>query len=185
MTRLTLSETSIPDLSLLIRHPVGDDRGFMERLFCVDELSLVIGGGRISQINRSMTANSGTLRGMHFQYPPYSEKKIVTCLKGEIFDVAIDLRRGSPTFLSWHGEFLKASGHTSLVIPEGFAHGFQTMTDDCEVIYFCTNKYFPEAEGGIDALDPRVSIEWPLCISERSARDKTHPWLTNDFLGVE
>ena len=97
-----------------------------------------------------MTASRGTVRGMHFQHPPHAETKFVSCLRGEVFDVAVDLRNGSPTFLHWHAEILSADNHRTLVIPEGFAHGFQTLSDDCEMLYFHTAAYNPEAEGGLN-----------------------------------
>ena len=137
------------------------------------------------QINRTKTAKAGTVRGMHFQYPPHAEMKLVSCLRGEVFDVAVDLRKNSPTFLHWHAETLSDHNHKTFVIPEGFAHGFQTLSDDCELIYFHTALYHQEAEGGLDALDKRISIEWPPPILERSMRDQKHLALAEDFSGVE
>jgi dTDP-4-dehydrorhamnose 3,5-epimerase len=97
--------------------------------------------------------------------------KIVSCLRGSVFDVAVDLRRGSQTFLSWHGRTLSAENGESLVIPEGFAHGFQTLEPDCELLYVHTARYIPSAESGLDALDPLLDIIWPLEVTERSNRD--------------
>jgi dTDP-4-dehydrorhamnose 3,5-epimerase len=111
---------------LIERHPVGDERGYLERLFCEDELAPLLEGRRIVQINRTYTAKAGTVRGMHFQYPPHAETKLVSCLRGEALDVAIDLRRNSTTLLSWHAERLSAANHRTFLIPEGFAHGLQT-----------------------------------------------------------
>jgi dTDP-4-dehydrorhamnose 3,5-epimerase len=185
MTHLTRSDTPIPGLALIERHPVGDQRGFFERLFCEDELAPLLEERRIVQINCSYTGKAGTLRGMHFQYPPRAEMKLVSCLRGEVFDVAIDLRQGSPTLLRWHAERLSADNHRTLLIPEGFAHGFQTLTDDCEMLYLHTAAYDPGAEGGINGLDPRIGIRWPLPIKDMSARDRDHPLLDPGFSGVK
>jgi dTDP-4-dehydrorhamnose 3,5-epimerase len=121
---------------------------------------------------------------MHFQYPPYAETKIVSCLHGEVFDVAVDLRRGSPTFLHWHAEILSAENHRTLLIPEGFAHGFQALSEDCELLYFHTAAYQPSSEGGLNAQDPRLQIRWPQAVIELSSRDAAHPLLDEGFVGV-
>jgi dTDP-4-dehydrorhamnose 3,5-epimerase len=177
-------ETPLVGLTVLQRHPLGDSRGFLERMFCTADLESLLGGRSIQQINRTATARRGTVRGLHFQYAPHSETKIVSCLRGEIFDLAVDLRRSSPTFLRWHGEILSADNHRTLFIPEGFAHGFQTLTDDCELLYFHTAAFRAEAEGALNALDPRLGIGWPLPIAERSARDTAHPMIDDEFTGA-
>ena len=141
--RFDILRTKLPGLELIQRRPIEDGRGFLERLFCADELGPLLAGKAIVQINRTSTSRRGTVRGLHFQYPPYAETKLISCLQGEVFDVAVDLRRGSPTFLSWHGEILSAANHRTLLIPEGFAHGFQTATDDCELLYLHTAPYRP------------------------------------------
>lgn len=177
-------DTPLQGLKLLRRKPMGDDRGYLERLFCAEELQALIPGKGIVQINRTLTAARGTVRGLHFQHPPHTETKFVTCLRGQVFDVAVDLRSGSSTFLHWHAEMLSDDGHNTLLIPEGFAHGFQTLTDDCEMLYFHTVAYQPEAEGGLNAEDPLLAIRWPTAITERSPRDASHPMLTSDFSGM-
>lgn len=184
MGRFSCSETSIPGLVLVQRQRVGDQRGFLDRLFCREELGALLGGRMIVQINHTYTGDAGILRGMHFQRPPHAEMKLVTCLRGEVFDVAIDLRRDSPTQLKWHAERLSAENQRTLVIPEGFAHGFQTMTEDCEMLYLHTAAYHPDAEGGIDALDPRLGIGWPLPSPKRSHRDLSHARLGPEFAGI-
>lgn len=184
MTRFNITTTSLQGLQVLQRKLLGDSRGYLERLFCADELQTQLSGKQIVQINHTLTEKRGTVRGMHFQYPPHAETKFVMCLQGEVFDVAVDLRRDSPSFLQWHGEVLSADNHKTLVIPEGFAHGFQTLTDDCEMLYFHTVSYHPSAEGGLNAQDPCLVIQWPLPISEQSGRDKEHPILTPDFQGI-
>lgn len=184
MNRFTPIETPLQGLTLLQRHPIGDQRGYFERLFCADELQSLLSGRGIVQINHSLTAQRGTVRGMHFQHPPHAEMKLVTCLRGEVFDVAVDLRQGSPTFLHWHGERLSADNDRTLVIPEGFAHGFQTLTDHCELLYFHTARYQPSAEGGLNAQDLRLNIGWPEAVTEWSPRDAALPGLTETFSGV-
>jgi len=176
--------TPIIGLNVLQRKPLGDDRGYLERLYCLDELQPLLGIRTIVQINHTLTAKRGTVRGMHFQHPPYAEVKLVSCMRGKVFDVAVDMRRDSPTFLEWHGEILTADNHKTIVIPEGFAHGFQTFTDDCEMFYLHTAAFQPDAEGGLNAKDPKLSIQWPLPITEQSTRDLTHSLLTTDFVGV-
>jgi len=177
-------ETPLQGLQLIHRKPLGDSRGYLERLFCLSELAELLKGETIVQINHTLTAKTGTIRGMHFQYPPWAETKFVTCLKGEVFDVAVDVRPGSPTFLRWHGELLNATNHNTLLIPEGFAHGFQTLTDECEMLYFHTSAYHRDAEGALNSLDPALAIQWPLPVTEQSTRDKEHPMIQPDFPGV-
>lgn len=183
-TRFEILDTPLVGLRILQRKLIGDSRGYLERLFCSEELQALATGKHIAQINHTLTAARGTVRGMHFQPPPHAEIKFVSCLRGEVFDVAVDLRDNSPTFLHWHAEVLSASNLKTLVIPEGFAHGFQTLTDDCEMLYFHTAVYQPGAEGGLNAQDPRLAIQWPLPVAGLSPRDAMHPILDDDFTGV-
>lgn len=183
-TRFDILDTPLSGLRLLQRKPIGDSRGYLERLFCADELQALAPGKHIAQINHTLTASRGTVRGLHFQRPPHAETKFVSCLRGEVFDVAVDLRHNSPTFLRWHAELLSADNHKTLVIPEGFAHGFQTLTDNCEMLYFHTAAYQPGAEGGLNAQDSRLAIQWPLPVAGLSPRDAAHPLLNDDFTGV-
>jgi dTDP-4-dehydrorhamnose 3,5-epimerase len=182
--RFNILDLPIQGLKLLQRNPIGDHRGYLERMFCSEELKPLIPGKSIVQINHSFTAMHGAVRGLHFQYPPHAETKFVSCLHGEIFDVAVDLRRDSPTFLHWHAEILSADNHKTLVVPDGFAHGFQTLTKDCELLYLHTSAYHEDAEGGLNARDPRLDIQWPLPIAEQSTRDAAHPFVSNDFRGI-
>lgn len=184
MNRLTLREGPLPGLVLVDRRRFGDDRGFFSRLFCPQELADAGWNGGIAQINHSHTARRGTVRGMHFQRAPHTEMKLVTCLRGEVLDVAVDLRRGSPTFLQWQAVHLSGDGNTALLLPEGFAHGFQTLGDDVELIYCHSQPYVPEADAGLRPDDPRLAISWPLQITELSARDAAHPLITADFEGL-
>ena len=184
MSRLPIQDTSIEGLQIIQRQPIGDDRGYLERLFCTDELRAVIGSRNILQINRTLTAKKGAVRGLHFQHPPYTEMKLISCLRGEIFDVAVDLRGDSPTFLNWHSVVLSETNHKTFIIPEGFAHGFQTLTENCELIYLHTAAYAPDAEAALNALDPLLAIDWPLSITELSPRDQQHAMLNSDFSGL-
>jgi len=183
-TRFEIIPAPISGLHILQRKPIGDSRGYLERLFSAEELQSVIQDKTIVQINHTLTSGRGTVRGMHFQYPPHAEVKFVSCLRGEVFDVAVDLRRGSDTFLHWHAELLSAANHKTLVIPEGFAHGFQTLTEDCEMLYFHTHPYQPGAEGGVCHDDPCLAITWPLPVTEISPRDINHPLINSDFPGI-
>ena len=184
-SRFDIFHTPLIGLKLIQRKPLGDHRGYLERLFCAEELQALVPSQGIVQINHTLTTQRGTVRGMHFQNPPYAETKLVSCLLGEVFDVAVDLRQGSVTFLQWYGIILSANNHQTLLIPEGFAHGFQTLTENCEMLYFHTAAYNPNAEGGLNAQDPRLDIRWPIAITEQSPRDTAHPWLTDSFNGVE
>ncbi len=182
--RFGIYTTSIVGLHVLHRKPIGDDRGYLERLFCTEELQDSLSGRGIVQINHSFTTTRGVVRGMHFQYLPHAEIKFVSCLRGKVFDVTVDLRCNSPTFLCWHGEILSADNHRTLVIPEGFAHGFQALSNDCEMLYLHTAAYQSEAEGGLNVRDPRLAIEWPLPIAALSQRDADFPLLDETFAGV-
>ena len=184
MSRFVIEKTPIDGLQVVHRQLIGDDRGYLERMFCCDELKSIIGQRSIVQINHTLTAKAGTVRGMHFQHPPHSEMKLVSCSRGEVFDVAVDLRKGSPTFLQWHAEVITETNRKTFVIPEGCVHGFQTLTEDCELFYLHTAAYEPAAEAGLNALDPRLAIGWPMPITERSARDQQHAMLTSEFLGL-
>ena len=182
--RFDIQTTPLKDLNVLTRKLVGDSRGYFERMFCIDELHNVVANRKIMQINHTLTQKKGSVRGMHFQHSPSAEMKIVSCLRGHVFDVAVDLRPGSVTFLQWHAELLSANNCKTLAIPEGFAHGFQALTDDCEMIYLHTAAYDSTAEGGLNPKDPSLAIQWPLPIAELSARDAGHPMITQDFKGV-
>lgn len=183
-TRFEVQLTPIADLLVLQRKLMGDNRGYLERLFCAEELESFLAVRRIVQVNHTVTRDQGTVRGMHFQYPPHAETKFVCCLQGEVFDVAVDLRSNSPTFLHWHAEILSAENHRTLVIPEGFAHGFQTLTSNCEMLYLHTAAYHAPAESGLNPLDPQLAISWPLPVQTLSPRDASHLMLDEVFAGV-
>lgn len=182
--RFEVQATPLPGVVRLIRRRIADRRGFLERLYCAEDLTPVLGTRRIAQINRSSTTRAGAVRGLHFQHPPHAETKVVSCLRGAVFDVAVDLRAGSPTFLSWHGEVLSAGNGTALVIPEGFAHGFQSLEPECEMLYLHTAPYAPAAEGGLNARDPAIGVAWPTAIAELSERDAALPCAADGFEGI-
>jgi dTDP-4-dehydrorhamnose 3,5-epimerase len=181
VSRFTVTDLPLADLKLIERQRLGDSRGFISRLFCAEELAAAGWQQSIAQINHTYTAQRGTVRGMHYQLPPYAEMKLVTCLQGEVWDVAVDLRTASLTFLHWHAEILSADNNRVLLIPEGFAHGFQTLTNNVELLYCHSVAYRPEAERALNAKDPRLAINWPRTIKEQSTRDKSHPFITNEF----
>lgn len=185
MSRSAINDTPISGLQLIEYTPILDQRGFLQRLFCQEFLDTLLGSKTIRQINHTLTRKSGAVRGLHFQHPPYAEIKIVSCLKGKAWDVAVDLRKGSPTFLQHHSVILSEDMPQSYFIPEGFAHGFQALTPNCELIYFHTADYNAAAEAGLNALDPRLDIQWPIAITERSKRDEQHPMLTDCFVGID
>lgn len=174
MNRFSVTDLPLAGLKCVERHKFGDSRGFLSRLFCAEELAEAGWVKPVVQINQTVTAREGTVRGMHFQHPPHAEMKLVSCLRGAVWDVAVDLRRDSPTFLRWHAEELSAENCRALLIPEGFAHGFQTLEDDCELLYLHSAAYAAEAEDGLNPADPRLAISWPREITEISERDRSH-----------
>ena len=184
MNRLTVIDLPIAGLKRVERQNLGDARGFLSRLFCAAELMDAGWRKPVAQINQTVTTQRGAVRGMHFQRLPRTEMKLVTCLRGTIFDVAIDLRKGSPTFLRWYAEELSSENRRALLIPEGFAHGFQAMSDNCELLYLHSAPYAADAEGGLSPRDPALAIAWPLAISELSDRDARHPPVGPNFEGV-
>ena len=170
-----VSSTPLQGLTVLRRRRIEDDRGFFERLFCRAEFSPWTGAKPIVQINHTRTLLPGTVRGLHYQLPPHAEIKIVQCLRGQVYDVAVDLRPDSPSYLHWHGELLGGENPATLVIPEGFAHGFQALSENCELLYFHTESHHPDAEAGIHPADPALAIPWPMPITTLSARDAGFP----------
>lgn len=154
---------------------LGDDRGFFARLFCEKEFGDQGLKTGITQINNSLSARKGTLRGMHYQLPPHAEAKIIRCLRGILYDVILDLRRDSATFGRSFGAELSAENRRMMYVPEGFAHGFITLTDDTEALYFVTAPYAPEAERGVRWNDPCFDIQWPIPPTVLSDRDAGLP----------
>ncbi len=183
MSSFTVTAGSMDGLYIIEKHPRGDERGQLMRMFCADELRPLGWSGAVAQANTTRTSQAGTLRGLHFQHPPHAETKIVTCTRGEVLDVAVDLRANSPTFLQWTSVLLTGENNISFYIPEGFAHGFQSLTPDVEMLYFHSAAYDPQFEGGLNALDQELGITWPLEVSLMSDRDKSLPNVGN-FSGL-
>lgn len=169
--RFTLIEEPMPGLRLLERARMGDHRGHLERLFCVSELADLGFDRPPRQINATLTRAVGVIRGLHLQRPPHAETKLVSCLAGKVFDVAVDLRAGSPTRGRWFGAALSGENGRSLLIPPGFAHGFQTLEPDTRMVYAHDADYAPEAEDGVHLSDPDLAIAWPLPCAALSERD--------------
>jgi dTDP-4-dehydrorhamnose 3,5-epimerase len=184
VTRFTVLDGPLIGLRIVERKEMQDDRGHLSRLFCNEELASAGWRKPIAQVTQSFTRRRGTVRGMHYQLSPRAEMKLVTCLRGAIWDVAVDLRAGSPTILRWHAEELSAMNHRALLIPEGFAHGFQALTEDCELLYLHSEAHSPRHEAGINPRDPVLSISWPVRITGMSTRDEQFPMLQSHFDGV-
>ena len=180
---MKIMKTPIAGVVVVEASPFVDKRGSFSRLYCEDELSDIIGSRRIVQINHSRTLTVGAVRGMHYQHPPNAEMKLVRCIKGRVWDVAIDLRAGSPTLLQWYAEELTPQNTNMLVIPEGCAHGFQVLEPDSELLYLHTACYKPETEDGVAHDDPQVAVEWPMTVIDLSERDQKHPPIPPNFSG--
>jgi len=178
-------ESIIQNVYIVEPEPFIDKRGMFARVFGINEFKEIGHSKEIVNINHSTTKKKGSIRGMHFQYPPKGEIKIIKCIKGSINDVAIDIRKDSPTFLQYHTEILSADNMKMMYIPEGFAHGFQALNDNIEMIYYTTEFYCAEKEGGIRYNDPMIGIEWPLEVTDISKKDKELQLLKNDFEGIE
>ena len=181
---MNIISTRLPDVVVVETTQSVDHRGVFARLYCARELDAVTGDHPIVQINHSRTTKVGAVRGMHFQRPPHAEMKLVRCLKGRVWDVAVDLRTDSPTFLQWHAEELSPTNARMLVIPEGCAHGFQALEPDSELLYLHTAFYSSEAEGGVSYSDPRFGITWPLPVVDLSQRDMGYSNIAADFSGM-
>jgi dTDP-4-dehydrorhamnose 3,5-epimerase len=185
MQRFQVMNTPIEGLKILKTVPLSDDRGFFQRLFCDEELKEIGLNKKIVNINHSFTKKAGSIRGMHFQYQPSSEIKIVKCIRGAILDIAVDIRHNSPTFLQPYSIELTESNNTMLYIPEGFAHGFQTLDDNSEIIYFVTNYYSKELEMSLNPFDERLGIEWSLKCTDISDKDVNAKMIDGSFIGVQ
>ncbi len=155
-----------------------DDRGFFARFYCKEEYIKEGLNNKIVQMNTTLSKEKGTVRGLHFQYPPKAETKVVRCIYGSIWDVIVDIRESSPTYGKWYAAELNDNNRTMMYVPEGFAHGFQTLADNVELLYLHSEFYSKEHEGGLLYADKTVNIDWPLPVSEISERDKSHPILS-------
>jgi dTDP-4-dehydrorhamnose 3,5-epimerase len=167
-------DTQLPGARVIELDQIVDERGFFARSWCVREFEAHGLNPRLVQCNVSFTTKKGTLRGMHYQGAPHEEAKLVRCTKGAIYDVIVDLRPHAATFCQWIAVELTAENRRSLYVPEGFAHGFQTLTDDCEVFYQMSEFHVPEAARGVRWNDPCFAIEWPMPAPILSARDMAY-----------
>ena len=174
-------ETPLKDLWLIEPEIKTDSRGFLARLFCEDEFSKIHLNKKFVQENLTLTKTKGTFRGFHYQLEPFAEKKLVRCISGKVIDIVIDLRKDSDTFLKNFSVVLDSEKLNMILIPEGFAHGFQTLTDNCLMLYSHTNVYNSEYERGINIDDPILDISLKMPIKEISERDKNHIFLKNNF----
>ncbi|HEV2953343.1 MAG TPA: dTDP-4-dehydrorhamnose 3,5-epimerase [Candidatus Dormibacteraeota bacterium] len=163
--------------ALVEMHPFEDERGFFARAWCAEEFEAAGLNPALVQINLSHNRLRGTLRGMHFQSEPHAEAKLVRCTRGAIFDVMVDMRPDSATYLAWFGVELTAENGLSAYLPEGFAHGFQSLVDDSDLVYHVSHAHHPESEGGLRWNDPKLGIQWPISNPILSPRDRNHPLL--------
>jgi dTDP-4-dehydrorhamnose 3,5-epimerase len=165
--------------------PYRDSRGLFARTFCKNEFKKIGHHKEFVQFNHSATSQKGTIRGMHYQVPPGAEIKLIRCIRGSVYDVIIDLRHYSPTFLSYYGVELSEENMKMIYVPEGFAHGFQTLENNAQLIYHHTQFYNPEYERGIRYNDPSVGINWPLKAVNVTEKDKNYPLIDNNFKGIK
>lgn len=185
LDKFKYTKTKFKDLLILERNSFIDTRGSFLRIFNKKKFKRLGFNYEIDSINYSVVKKKGTIKGLHFQTPPHAEAKIVTCLKGSIYDVCVDLRKDSKTFLKCHYEILTQKNKKSLMIPKGFAHGFQTLEHNCELLYLHSNSYRKTSESGINFKDKVLSINWPLKVSIISKRDMCHRKISKNFKGLK
>jgi dTDP-4-dehydrorhamnose 3,5-epimerase len=181
---MKIHPTPIIDLVVVETNVSSDERGAFSRLFCEKELLQILDHRKVVQVNHSCTKTIGAIRGLHFQQSPHAEMKLVRCLKGKVFDVAVDLRLNSPTYMHWYSQELSSENKLMMIVPEGFAHGFQVLEPDSELLYLHTAFYAPTSEGGLKFDDPALSIVWPLEPKDISARDQNHVKIDKNFKGI-
>ena len=178
-------KTTLNDAFVIEQTLVEDERGFLSRVFCAEEFEKAALISQFVQMNHSRTVNKGTIRGLHYQIRPYSEAKLVKCIRGAVFDVIVDLRKNSPTFLKWYGEILTDKNYKMMYVPKGFAHGIQTLEPDTEIIYLSSAMYSESYERGIKYNDPLVNIIWPIAEITVSQKDENILFLHTNFEGIE
>ena len=184
MNRFQGLATPLANVWCIERSRMGDARGFLSRLFCAQELAAFGWLWPIAQINHARTEKRGTVRGLHFQQPPHCEAKLVSCVQGAVWDVAVDLRKGSPSFLKWTAQVLSAENGRAMLIPPGCAHGFQALEDGVELLYCHSHPYVPGADAGLNPLDPTLAISWPQPITQLSDKDRQQALLQESFQGL-
>ena len=181
---MLFNETELAGAFVIELELLEDQRGFFARAWSGAEFQARGLKSSFAQCNISGSKQRGTIRGLHYQAPPYAEAKLITCTKGAIHDVIVDLRLESPTRLQWVGVELTAQNRKMLYVPEGFAHGFQALCDDVEMLYCHSIAYHPQSEDGLNPSDSRLAIEWPLAISEMSNRDRELSFVDDNFSGL-
>lgn len=185
MDNLIINALSIDGAAVVESNVSEDSRGSFKRAYCQRELGQLMNDKTIVNVNISKTIGIGTVRGLHFQYPPGLEMKVIQCVKGKVWDVMVDVRENSQTFLSWQGIELSEEDNKFIVIPEGVAHGFQTLKHECELLYMHTAYYDKSLEGGLRYSDKEIGIDWPITVSNCSKRDSNHPLIDRaTFKGV-
>jgi dTDP-4-dehydrorhamnose 3,5-epimerase len=183
--RMKFIETPLAGAYIIEIEPFLDERGLFARIFCQNEFATIGFYKPIVQINHSVTRQRGAIRGLHYQLPPGCETKIIRCIQGAVFDVMVDIRKSSSTYLQWHSVELSRDNMRMAFIPEGFAHGFQTLTDNAELIYHHSAFYNSEYEGGLRFDDPVLAIEWPVPVGPISLKDQRYQIIGNKFGGIK
>lgn len=182
---MEIMNTTLGGLYVIQPTILSDERGFFTRTYCKEKFTAIGFNKEFVQINHSFNNHKGTIRGMHFQSPPYTETKLIRCIKGRIYDVAVDLRENSPTFLQYFSIELSETNMLSILIPEGFAHGFQTLKDNSVLLYHHTQYYTPKSETGFCFDDPKLKINWKLPPVMVSNKDKSYKLIDNNFKGIK
>ena len=182
---MIFQETKLQGAYIIEPEPFRDQRGFFARTFCRREFEKIGHHRDFVQFNHSHTSRKGTIRGLHYQRPPHAEIKLIRCIRGGVFDVIVDIRQGSRTFLDHISVELTEQNLKMIYVPEGFAHGFQTLDAHTELLYHHTAYYAPEAEGGVRYDDPLLGIEWPLSVGELSVKDQGYRHLEPHFKGLQ
>ena len=185
MSRFNFTKTFLEGVFIVEPKPICDERGYFERYFCAQDFKEIGIHKPIVQINHSKTIGKGAVRGIHYQIPPFCETKIVRCLKGAIYDVAVDLRADSPTFLQYFGTELSEENGKYLAIPNGFGHAFQALSDETEILYLVTEYFNAEADRTLNALDSTINIKWQLEIGLMSQKDKNAPCVNQELNGLK
>ncbi|WP_292389762.1 dTDP-4-dehydrorhamnose 3,5-epimerase [Methanosarcina sp. UBA5] len=181
---MNIEKLPLSGAAVIDAEPFIDNRGVFARFFCEKELSELIGDRHFVNVNFSRTLKKGAIRGLHFQHPPKAEMKLVRCIRGSVYDVIVDIRKDSPTFLKWFGIELSSDNMKMLCVPEGFAHGFQVLEESSEMLYLHSEFYSKEYEGALNCSDPLLAITWPVESADVSERDKNHKMIDDDFRGV-
>ncbi len=182
---MIFQSTSLQGAYTIDLEPFQDHRGLFARTFCAKEFEKIGHQKAFVQFNHSHTKQKGALRGLHYQNPPFAEIKLIRCIKGGVYDVIVDIRQNSPTFLQHFGVELTEENMKMIYVPEGFAHGFQTLEDGTQLVYHHTAYYIPSAEGGLKYDDPTLKIKWPLPITDLSKKDEKLPYVGSDFSGIQ